>query len=285
MELRKKVYRSLSLEDQAVRPSKIASILWLRKFQKNGDGHHEISILVDNMQYHGIQVFSLADKGYFFSHLEADHVLNKRKGINIEIFGLLALPVAEVLNQTSSYGEVQRSNHYKKKQKFATLEDISKRVHKSVRQPNASIFRTEDRIWQDAVQLITKKTHVVVIDLSSLTENISWEIRQAVEQKGLGRVVFVVDEATYFNRDHLAAIESILAPIVDGREVYLFEYSKIGYATITAKGQSGQLARFILDVLDKTASPTNVPSVANLRQEPTDPRSDLAQRSSRRRRR
>ena len=212
-------------------------------------------------------------------------MLNKRKGINIEIFGLLALPVAEVLNQTSSYGEVQRSNHYKKKQKFATLEDISKRVHKSVRQPNASIFRTEDRIWQDAVQLIAKKTHVVVIDLSSLTENISWEIRQAVEQKGLGRVVFVVDEATYFNRDHLAAIESILAPIVDGREVYLFEYSKIGYATITAKGQSGQLARFILDVLDKTASPTNVTSVANLRQEPTDPRSDLAQRSSRRRRR
>jgi len=279
------MYRAVAPNAGDRRLRKYASILWLRKFQPEGHGNHEISVIVDNMQEHGIQVFCLADKGYFFSHIEAERILNKRKFAAIELLGPLAIPANHVIDSASAFGADNRASHFNTKQRFASLEDISKKLLKKVRLPNSSIFRTDDDIWQDAVQLMVDNTDVVVIDISSPTDNIAWEIGQSVERNGIGRVVFLVEDKAFFDSDRLAAIHDLLTPIVGDQRIALFEYSSESYTNPTVSGQSGQLARFILDAIDGIIETVAVPGRDDLRTIEVDTLSPREQRMTRRRRR
>ncbi|MBL8536775.1 MAG: hypothetical protein JNM59_05170 [Hyphomonadaceae bacterium] len=58
----------------------------------------------------------------------------------------------------------------------------------------ATIMRISDAHWRDAVSKALKSVDVAIIDLSSVSENIVWEIGETVQALGPARIVFICQD-------------------------------------------------------------------------------------------
>jgi hypothetical protein len=76
---------------------------------------------------------------------------------------------------------------------FARLPQLLRSIVGGKRK-GATIMRISDAHWRDAVSTSLKSVDVAIIDLSSVTENIAWEIGEAVAAIGANRIVFMCQD-------------------------------------------------------------------------------------------
>lgn len=78
-----------------------------------------------------------------------------------------------------------------KRDDFPGLAGLMERIAKGRRPRGATIIRIRDENWREAVRMGIAGVDAVIIDVSDVTDAIAWEICQALDRAGRGRIVFL----------------------------------------------------------------------------------------------
>lgn len=76
---------------------------------------------------------------------------------------------------------------------FARLPRLLRSITDGKRK-GATVMRISDAHWREAVSTSLKSADIAIIDLTSVTENIAWEIGEAVAAIGANRIVFMCQD-------------------------------------------------------------------------------------------
>lgn len=82
-----------------------------------------------------------------------------------------------------------------KRDDFATLPRLLERMKRGKGRRGASIVRISDAHWREAVTSSLGAVDVAIIDLSNMSENVGWEIGEAVKAVTPSGIVFICSEA------------------------------------------------------------------------------------------
>jgi hypothetical protein len=74
---------------------------------------------------------------------------------------------------------------------FQRLPRLIQRIRRGKRSRGAQVLRISNENWQDAVRAGLSAANVAIIDLSSVTDNILWEIGEALKACGPDALVFI----------------------------------------------------------------------------------------------
>jgi ABC-type sugar transport system substrate-binding protein len=107
----------------------------------------------------------------------------------------------------------------KKRDDFKRLPSLLARMEAGKRR-GATVIRVSDDDWREAVRRGLAAVDVAIIDLSSVTEHIAWEIARAVDAVG-GAIVFIrKDDGAGLAPEALAAVRAALGREPDAIVTY-----------------------------------------------------------------
>lgn len=97
-----------------------------------------------------------------------------------------------------------------KRDDFAKLPRLLKRLKRGKGRRGASIVRISDTHWQQAVSASLGAVDVAIIDLTNVSENVAWEIGEAAKGVTPAGIVFIASEASGLSSTARAAVRQAL---------------------------------------------------------------------------
>lgn len=206
----------------AMTPQRVQAI-WLRRFSSEGKGRFATSRVIDNLSQRGISALTLQDRDVRLSWQQ------RRNRIGPAFVAIYAILLAAITayalytrwtwSQTGTQpllgdlglvlGAVAvglvaavpslllalaigpiGALFTRERDDFAKLPRILARVQNG-KQRGATVVRVKDENWQSAVTHGLGAVDVAILDLSDVTESISWEFAQAMDVMGRGGLVFI----------------------------------------------------------------------------------------------
>lgn len=76
------------------------------------------------------------------------------------------------------------------------------------------VFQCDDAIWQDVVTAALMRADIAIIDLSELTENLTWEISKALNTLPQDRIIFVCEEDVFQEPELLSKLKQHFSSLV-----------------------------------------------------------------------
>jgi hypothetical protein len=93
---------------------------------------------------------------------------------------------------------------------FRTLPRLLERLRRGKGRRGASIVRISDAHWRDAVTSSLGAVDVAIIDLSDVTDNVAWEVGEAVKACGRTGLVFICRKGVKLPESARAAVRNAL---------------------------------------------------------------------------
>jgi hypothetical protein len=116
---------------------------------------------------------------------------------------------------------------------FKSLPRLLERLQRGKGRRGASIVRISDANWREAVSASLGAVDVAIIDLTNVSENVAWEIGEAVKGVTTSGLVFICCEGNQLSNEARAAVRGAL-----GREP-----SNIAYYPAKRGGDTKSFAR------------------------------------------
>lgn len=122
---------------------------------------------------------------------------------------------------------------------FGTLPRLLERLQRGKGRRGASIVRISDANWREAVTSSLGAVDVAIIDLTNVSENVAWEIGEAVKGVGTSGLVFICCEGNQLSNEARTAVRGAL-----GREP-----SNVVYYPAKRSGDTKRFARALRETI------------------------------------
>lgn len=214
----------------------MATLVWLRKFDREGDNRFRLSRAVDALGQVGVCTITLEDAsipqsrpqrrrrwiavfwtiqafvglvllGAFFMPAGQDMAAASTgpvpPWVGFVSAWVLFVPASLLLARlfTSKFGSSE----------LQSLADVRDRMDTVFLRPRGAwLFRVRDDCWRQSVLHALAEADAVLVDVSEVTEHIIWEIEQAAHAAPRDRIVFLIDSSTLADHDALQRLEARL---------------------------------------------------------------------------
>ncbi|MCX7359539.1 MAG: hypothetical protein NT015_15530 [Alphaproteobacteria bacterium] len=126
---------------------------------------------------------------------------------------------------------------------FGSLPRLLERLQRGKGRRGASIVRISDANWRQAVSSSLGAVDVAIIDLTNVSENVAWEIGEAVKGVSPSGLVFICCEGNQLSNEARAAVRGAL-----GREP-----SNVVYYPAKRSGDTKRFARQLRETIYSAA--------------------------------
>jgi len=113
----------------------------------------------------------------------------------VGFFAALLLTIVAVMLIAALSGPIGRM-FAGKRDDYTHLPQLLERIRRGKRPRGAQVLRISDAHWQEAVASSLGAADVAIIDLSNVSENIAWEIGEAVKACSASGLVFIAREGS-----------------------------------------------------------------------------------------
>ncbi len=201
--------------------------IWLRRFQAETGGAFRTSRVIDRLARYGISTLTLQDR-YVRLSLEQRHQrlapifwalsIPLTAGLAFLSFSLwqaafrdatadgfqspgamllasegvsfVAVILVAAVSIAVIAGPIQ-TLFFRHRDDYPKLPRLIRRVKAGRRQRGAVVLRISDDHWRDAVIAALQAVDVVIVDVSSVTDHIAWEIREAANACGAAALILI----------------------------------------------------------------------------------------------
>ena len=166
-------------------------------------------------------------------------------GLIVVMAALIALlPLIGVVVFASSSAEALHKAEAAKTQHITQLShvddavaDISRRSHETFA-PRLVVLRVKSSIWQQTVSELAGAASATIIDISELTENLTWELSELQRLGALDRCIFIAesDRITPWAQGGTTGVDSLhsrVAAVVGERQVLAYATDRRGMRRFT----------------------------------------------------